>query len=999
MSIHQAIKTHGRLAVILLIYLAVAGAHSFIAPLTAGNDEWAHFLYARFIAEHGRLPVTLAERQNRAEAGTKADDPPLYHLLTAAASAGFTLTRRLRPVDGNPFRQLADNLVVSYAFIVHTGYELWPVAGEVRLWLVGRAVSILSGLALIGLTYFTSLRLFPRRHGWALMAAALLGFIPAFVFHTSVMTYDGLGAVFTALFLLAALGAINRPEQWRGWVAMGALAGLAITTKYTSVLLPLEIVFVAGVVGYQSGRLRFLWRLLLTRLVGAGLVLVLLTSWWFGFIVYNFNSIEKNGPVAGVLEPLLVRGGNDTTAISITAFLLGEQSVGFGLPAPARARNYPQLALTLLDSFWSARVNEKYMLSPGLALLFTGLALVAIAGLWREWGAASPRQRSWLLLFVFHTLLVTPLMLLRLFLSFDAVEAVQGRHVLLPAASAIPILLVWGWSRWSPKIVPPVIAGLLAWSVAGQVGWAALVYPGPLPVWAADAPPAALAQSTPLDVTPVAGLRLVGVHWQQSPASLKVTLWWRLAERQPEDYRVELTLLDAANQPVSVAVGQPVAGRYPTRAWEPGDLVRDDHFLPLAQPFNGDYRLQLRLLNRAGQPVTGPPVELGPVSLATGGAAANPCAVWRNGRPETGGWLAQPLRERESLAVVGATLPALQLADGSRQSPLLSAGGVHVFEVQPNWGAAVKLVSGPDDCGQLTLSLPARNFVAPPIASPLAANFNNQILLLGYDLPTRRIQPGQRLPVTVYWQAQNYMGEDYQMFDNLLDAGQQRRGGYDRRAKDGYSTLLWVPGEVITDAFGVPVDAVAPPGIYTLDLGWYRQTSQGAASLPLLANGQSAGQSSVRLGPIKVGGPPPEVIAANPQPQRLVNQPFGGQITLLGYDNNSQNSLNLTLYWRAETAPAADYTTFLHLRNAAGQTVAQKDQPPAAGRYPTSLWDAGEVVADELVLPLDRLAPGEYTPVVGLYQLAGGARLDTPGHPANEIALEPVQIGPSAHSK
>ncbi len=198
--------------------------------------------------------------------------------------------------------------------------------------------------------------------------------------------------------------------------------------------------------------------------------------------------------------------------------------------------------------------------------------------------------------------------------------------------------------------------------------------------------------------------------------------------------------------------------------------------------------------------------------------------------------------------------------------------------------------------------------------------------------------------------------------------------------------------------------------MYTIDLGWYRDTPQGALSLPLLADGQPTGQTGVRLGPIKVGGPPPEVIAANPQPQHVVNQAFGGQITLLGYSLNQEsgvgsqesggsgnspnppNSLTLKLYWRADSTPAADYTTFLHLRDADGQTVAQKDQPPAAGRYPTSLWDAGEVVVDELVLPLDQLPPGEYTPVVGLYELSSGARLATPGQPANEIALEQLSI-------
>ncbi len=65
MRLIDSLKNHWRLTVILLIYMIIAGAHSVVVPLTIGNDEWAHFLYARFIVEHGRLPINLAERQNK----------------------------------------------------------------------------------------------------------------------------------------------------------------------------------------------------------------------------------------------------------------------------------------------------------------------------------------------------------------------------------------------------------------------------------------------------------------------------------------------------------------------------------------------------------------------------------------------------------------------------------------------------------------------------------------------------------------------------------------------------------------------------------------------------------------------------------------------------------------------------------------------------------------------------------------------------------------------
>ena len=106
-------------------------------------------------------------------------------------------------------------------------------------------------------------------------------------------------------------------------------------------------------------------------------------------------------------------------------------------------------------------------------------------------------------------------------------------------------------------------------------------------------------------------------------------------------------------------------------------------------------------------------------------------------------------------------------------------------------------------------------------------------------------------------------------------------------------------------------------------------------------------------------------------------------------------NLNLSLYWRSEAPLPVDYTTFVHLRNEAGETVAQQDQPPLGGVYPTSLWDPGEIIADEITLTLPpELPPGEYSLVVGLYDFNTGLRLAAPGQPENSVTLTTVRILP-----
>lgn len=91
-----------------------------------------------------------------------------------------------------------------------------------------------------------------------------------------------------------------------------------------------------------------------------------------------------------------------------------------------------------------------------------------------------------------------------------------------------------------------------------------------------------------------------------------------------------------------------------------------------------------------------------------------------------------------------------------------------------------------------------------------------------------------------------------------------------------------------------------------------------------------------------------------------------------------------------------DYAVFVHLLDSAGELVTQSDGPPQGGAYPTSIWAAGEQVADAraLALPGD-LPPGEYTLFVGLYDPAGGARwpaIDAIGNRAPNDAVELARI-------
>jgi hypothetical protein len=125
-------------------------------------------------------------------------------------------------------------------------------------------------------------------------------------------------------------------------------------------------------------------------------------------------------------------------------------------------------------------------------------------------------------------------------------------------------------------------------------------------------------------------------------------------------------------------------------------------------------------------------------------------------------------------------------------------------------------------------------------------------------------------------------------------------------------------------------------------------------------------------------------LAAEPPPDSVLESVrFGDQIDLRAARlTPTEDAIQLDLFWEAESPPPADYQLFIHVLDASGTIVAQRDSGPVDNRYPTSQWLPGVLIADSHRLPLDQpLPPGAYTVRIGLYQLPGGQRLPISGAP------------------
>ncbi len=124
---------------------------------------------------------------------------------------------------------------------------------------------------------------------------------------------------------------------------------------------------------------------------------------------------------------------------------------------------------------------------------------------------------------------------------------------------------------------------------------------------------------------------------------------------------------------------------------------------------------------------------------------------------------------------------------------------------------------------------------------------------------------------------------------------------------------------------------------------------------------------------------------------------FGQEVRLLGYDLpedtvSAGSRVWLTLYWEGLNAIDRDYSVFVHLIDARGATVAQRDSYPGSGNDPTRSWEPGQAIRDvhPLDVPAILLAQGPFHIQVGLYQYDTGHRLTT--HDLEGEVVDSVQL-------
>jgi len=245
-------------------------------------------------------------------------------------------------------------------------------------------------------------------------------------------------------------------------------------------------------------------------------------------------------------------------------------------------------------------------------------------------------------------------------------------------------------------------------------------------------------------------------------------------------------------------------------------------------------------------------------------------------------------------------------------------------------------------------------------------------------LPPQAVPSGDVLTLALTWSAAAPPEADYCVRWRLLDiSGSLVSVALEQIAPlSPYATSHWRAG----DSFEARYDLRFDPGLaaaqYTLMLNVLAPDACGECnrtSHPLWAEDEAL--TTVEILPRDRLFELPSDIA---HPLDLA---LGDTVHLRGFDLPGERTLQpgdtlpLTLYWQAGGPSDVDYTVFVHLVGPDGHTHGQVDQFPAGGAAPTTSWAYGQVIVDEIILPVAADAPaGTYHIAVGMYDAASGGR-------------------------
>jgi hypothetical protein len=257
-------------------------------------------------------------------------------------------------------------------------------------------------------------------------------------------------------------------------------------------------------------------------------------------------------------------------------------------------------------------------------------------------------------------------------------------------------------------------------------------------------------------------------------------------------------------------------------------------------------------------------------------------------------------------------------------------------------------------------------------------NWNDAIQLGAVELPATPVTPGADLVLTLHLMKTAPIALNLNVLVRVVDAA-----GKEAARSEGWPygspTAMWREGVAWQDGHTLRIAPDAAPGPHRVEVSFYDPET-----LELFGEVYTAGYLMVAA----------KASASASAPLAT----FAHGLDLLAVELGAQpwqpGEQAITLVWRPTAPLPASYTMFVHLLDPAGNLIAQRDQPPLQGFYPSDRWlpDAPFQETVTLTLPANAL-PGDYRLRVGWYDPARGQRLSRVAPAPGDAFDAPVRVG------
>ena len=572
---------------LLVLFAALGVVYSVVVPVFEASDELWHYPMVEVIARTWQLPIQPLEPGTVSGPWRQeGSQPPLYYALGAALTFWIDTSDLDTARQPNPHARAGEITPErdNVSLVVHNpANESFPWSGTVLAVHVVRLFSVLLGTWAIYLTWMLVRELYPDPPWIALVAAAVHGFTPMYLFISSSVNNDNLIVPLSTLALLQMVRLVKKGGEaptgatTRDHAILGCIIGLALLTKASGIAL---LVLAAAALAWEAWRLPapYSWAQRVTFFAGHATALAapaaLIAGWWFA------RNIRLYGDLLGFNAFYAVLGTRDVAA-DLAQLWAERQAFAAGYWGNFGGLNVPMPNSIYAGLNWLAIAATAGLVARLVWFLAKPTTGRLVEKLWPfAWSnQTAARALAW----------AFPAGVFVSWIRWATVTWSSQGRLIFTAIAMWSAALVLGLSAYIParlkayQLLPSAAlgAGLVVLSVLAPALWIAPAY-APPPATASGAEAHGL---TPLDRRFGDDLELLGyavdAEHSRPGGTIRVRLMWRALGPTPSYRSIFIHVLGEGDRIVAQRDTFPGHGLLPTTQLASGQTWEEHHILTI----------------------------------------------------------------------------------------------------------------------------------------------------------------------------------------------------------------------------------------------------------------------------------------------------------------------------------------------------------------------------------------------------------------------------------